>query len=140
MKKKSLFLSALLFFSILPLSLFTSCDKDTNCYLDVKVVNETFIDPVSGAQFTNVPIPGAAVIVSQDGGNVYAEGISDESGEFSTHFVAPAIIKIKAILQLYNDQGLPVAQRRGETSVRLVEGETISAKITVPIQAYYDKK
>lgn len=128
MKKKSLILSALLFFSILPISLFTSCDKDTNCYLDVTVIDEA----------TRVPVSAVAVEVMQDGGNVHAWGITDGGGKYSTHFGAPAIVKIKATLQLYNEAGQKVGQRRGETSVRLVEGETISANITLVTKPYYD--
>ncbi|MGX8712971.1 MAG: carboxypeptidase-like regulatory domain-containing protein [bacterium] len=140
MKKKNLFLSALLFFSILPISLFTSCDKDTNSYLEVTVVDETYVDPISGIEIANMPIPGAAVTVYQDGGHVYAAGITDGSGSYSTHFVAPAIVKIKAVIQLYTqgENPQPNGQRRGETSVRLVEGETVSAKVTVPFQVFYD--
>ena len=128
MKKKNLLLSVLLFFSILPISLFTSCDKDTNCYLDVTVIDET----------TKQPISMATVEVLQDNGTVHAMGITDGSGSYSTHFVAPAIVKIKAVLQLYNEQGQKIGQRRGETSVRLIEGETISAKITMTSQVYFD--
>ena len=137
MKKKNLFLSAMLFFSILPLTLFTSCDKDTNCYLDVKVVDETSVNPISGEVISGIPIPGAEIEVYQDGGSVHAKGITNGDGVYSTYFNAPAIVKIKAALQLYDGAGNPAGQRRGETSVRLIQGETVTGKITLGSQVYY---
>lgn len=132
MKKKNLILSALLFFSVLPMTLFTGCDKDTNCYLDVKVIDEA----------TRGPVSGAIINVWQDGGTVQAAGITDGSGEYSTHFSAPAIVKIKATLQVYDltdpAHPIPLGERRGETSVRLKEGETVHGNITLPAQVYYN--
>ncbi|MBO4587036.1 MAG: hypothetical protein J5677_04385 [Bacteroidales bacterium] len=136
MKKKNLFLSALLFFSILPLTLFTSCDKDTNCYLDIKVVDETSVNPISGETIGGAPIPGVQIEIYQDGGRVHANGVTDGDGVYSTYFNAPAIVKIKATLQLYDAGGNPAGQRRGETSVRLIQGETLTAKITLGSQIF----
>ena len=137
MKKKNLLFSVVLFFSILPMALFTSCDKDTNCYLDVKVVDEGTINPISGEMIPGHGIAGAEVEVYQDGGTVYAKGITGSNGVYSTYFNAPAIVKIKARLQLYNDAGQAAGERRGETSVRLQEGETLTAQITLSSQVYY---
>ena len=137
MKKKNLIFSAMLFFSILPMTLFTSCDKDTNCYLDVKVLDESTINPISGQIISGVPIPGAVVEVYQDGGTVHANGITDGSGAYSTYFNAPAIVKIKAKLQLYDAAGNAAGERRGETAVRLLQGETVSASVTLGSQVYY---
>ncbi|MBR1550257.1 MAG: carboxypeptidase regulatory-like domain-containing protein [Bacteroidales bacterium] len=137
MKKKNLLFSVALFFSILPMALFTSCDKDTNCYLDVKVVDEGIINPISGELTTGAPIGGAVVEIYQDGGTVYAKGVTGRDGVFSTYFNAPAIVKIKATLQLFNEAGAAAGERRGETSVRLQEGETTDATITLSSQVYY---
>lgn len=137
MKKKNLFLYVMLFFSILPITLFAGCDKDTNCYLDVKVVDETVIDPISGAVISGVPIPGAVVEIYQDGGNVHATGITNGSGVYSTYFDAPAIVKVRVKLQLYNAAGQAAGERRGETAVRLVQGETLTAKVILGSQVYY---
>lgn len=137
MKKKNLFLSVMLFFSILPITFFAGCDKDTNCYLDVKVVDETYVDPISGTVISGIPIPGAIVEIYQDGGNVHATGMTNGSGVFSTYFGAPAIVKVKARLQLYNEVGQAAGERRGETAVRLVQGETLTAKIILGNQVYY---
>ncbi len=136
MKKKNLLLSAMLFFSTLSISLFASCDKDTNCYLDVKVVEESVVDPISGTAISGVTVPGATVEVYQDGGNVHANGITNGSGIYSTYFDAPAIVKIKAKEQVYNATGQAIGERRGETAVRLKQGETVSALITLGSQLY----
>ena len=125
MKKKNLLLSAMLFFSTLSISLFASCDKDTNCYLDVKVVEESVVDPISGTAISGVTVPGATVEVYQDGGIVHANGITNGSGIYSTYFDAPAIVKIKARI----DTGLSILH--GESSVRLIQGETVPAVINL---------
>jgi hypothetical protein len=125
MKKKNLILSVMLFFSILPMALFTGCDKDTNCYLEVKVLNESTVDPNSGLIIPGNPMPGTEVEVFQDGGTVYAKGITDGDGIYKTHFSAPAIVKIKARI----DTGLSILH--GESSVRLIQGETVPAVINL---------
>ena len=121
MKKKILSFFALLAFSILPMTLFTACDKDTNCYLDVYVVDEA----------TNEPISGAVIKISQDnGGNVRDNGVTDKDGHYKTKFSAPAIINIEATLNV------PGGERRGSTTIRLLEGETINTKIALTSQIY----
>ena len=125
MKKKNLIFSAMLFFSILPMALFAGCDKDTNCYLDVKVLGESTINPISGALIVGSPVGGAEVEVYQDGGTVSAKGITGSDGIYSTHFNAPAIVKIKA----KKDDGVSLFQ--GSTSVRLIQGETITAVVNL---------
>lgn len=126
MKKKILLASALLFFSILPLAFFTSCDKDTNCYLEVLVIDDT----------SKLPIPLANVDITQSGGGtVQAHGITDGDGLFKTSFKAPAIVKVKASLPIPVSQG--GGERRGETQVRLLEGETLTAKISLTNQVYF---
>ena len=125
MKKKNLILSVMLFFSILPMTLFTGCDKDTNCYLEVKVLGESSVDPNSGAIIPGAPVAGAEIEIYQDGGTVNAKGVSDGSGVFSTYFNAPAIVKIKTRF----DTGTSIL--RGESSVRLKQGETVTATINL---------
>ncbi|MBR1766291.1 MAG: carboxypeptidase regulatory-like domain-containing protein [Bacteroidales bacterium] len=132
MKKKNLLLSVALFFSILPLALFSGCDKDTNCYLDVEVVGEATVNPNSGTVVSGAPVEGAVVEIYQDGGSVYNSGITGGDGVYSTYFTAPAIVKIKAAYPLPTG-----GQLRGETSVRLREGETLSARITLSSQVYF---
>lgn len=125
MKKKNLIISAMLFFSTLPMALFSSCDKDTNCYLEVKTVSASITNPISGEIVSGLPIAGAEVEVYQDGGIVYAKGFADKNGVYSTYFDAPAIVKIKAKF----DDG--TALLRGENTVRLKEGETITATVVL---------
>lgn len=122
MNKKATFLSALLFISMLSLSLFTSCDKDTNCYLDVLVVDEA----------TRTPISGVNIVINQTGGSVYDEGITGENGIYSTHFSAPAVLYINASLPMPNE-----GERRGNGAVRLVEGEVKTVTIPMPADIYY---
>ena len=122
MNKKITLLSALLFISMLSLSLFTSCDKDTNCYLDVLMVDEA----------TRTPIPGAKIVINQTGGSVYDEGVTGENGVYSTHFNAPAVLYVNATLDMGNS-----GERRGNGAVRLVEGEVKTVTIPMPADIYY---
>ena len=122
MNKKITLLSALLFISMLSLSLFTSCDKDTNCYLDVLVVDEA----------TRAPIPGAKIVINQTGGSVYDEGVTGENGVYSTHVSAPAVLYVNATLDMGNG-----GERRGNGAVRLVEGEVKTVTIPMPADIYY---
>lgn len=126
MKKKNLIFSALLFFSILPMALFAGCDKDTNCYLEVKVLSESSVDPISGALIPGSPVANAEVQVYQkQGGTVQDRGITGSDGVYSTYFKAPAIVNIKANITL------PNGVFKGETAVRLIQGETISATVNL---------
>lgn len=122
MNKKIAFLSVILFISMLSASLFTACDKDTNCYLDVAVIDEA----------TRAPISGAKIVISQNGGSVYDEGVTGEDGIYSTHFSAPAVLYINATLDMGND-----GERRGNGAVRLIEGEVKTVTIAMPADIYY---
>ncbi len=121
MNKKRNLIPVLLFLSLLSMPIFSSCDKDTNCYLNVFVRDEA----------THAPIQNANITVYQNGGSLYAEGVTGSDGIYSTHFVAPAILNIKAELPL------EVGMRRGETSIRLKEGETITATVTMTEEVFY---
>ena len=77
MKKKFHILPLLLFFSILPLAFFTSCDKDTNCYVDVLVVDEA----------TRVPVSGVEVMLYQNNGSP-----NDRKGTVSKQVAAPRFL------------------------------------------------
>ena len=118
MKKKIHSLSLLLFFSLLPLAFFTSCDSDTNCYLDVQVVDEV----------TKAPVPSAIVELYQNNCDPsdynYRKGTTGADGIYSTYFEAPGIYSIKATL--------PIAEggrREGSGTVRTLEGETKTVTI-----------
>ena len=127
MKKKIFMTSAMLFFSILPLAFFTSCDKDTNSYLEVLVIDDT----------TKDPIPGANVDITQpNGGTIQVHGMTDDKGLFKATFKSPAIVKVEASLPIPTSQG--GGKRRGNTQVRLLEGETLTATISLTDQPYFD--
>lgn len=122
MRKKIKLITVLLVFSLLPLTLFTACDKDTNCYLDVSVIDMT----------TKKPIKDVQIDVKQDGGMVKAHGKTDKTGHYTTQFSAPAIVLIKADLSVANN-----GHRRAEMSVRLQDGETVEAEILLPQTVTY---
>lgn len=122
MNKKVTLLSLLLFISLLSCSLFTACDKDTNCYLDVLVVDET----------SRAPIAGAKITISQNGGSVYDEGVTGSDGVYSTHFSAPAVVNINAVLDMGNS-----GERRGSNAVRLIEGEVKTVTIPMSAEIFY---
>lgn len=125
MNKKNKFLSVLLFISLLPVALFSSCDKDTHCYLNVHVLDEATREPVSGV----------TVKIYQNGNTIYSGdraviGITDELGIYKHAFDAPAILKIDATLDVQ------FGERRGTTDVRLEEGKTKDATITLSTQVF----
>ena len=125
MKKKFNISALILFFSLLPTAIFISCDKDTNCYLDVLVLEEGERTPVSGAK----------IIIDQESGSVYAEGVTEGNGKFSTYFTAPAILNVTAEMLVDAENN---GYRRGSTTVRTVEGETRTATVTLPKQILYN--
>lgn len=126
MKKKIHIFSVLLFISLLPLSLFTSCDKDTTSYVDVLVVDEG----------NRAPVPGVKVQLYQHNCDAsdynYAEGITNAEGIFSSQYNAPGIINIRVTLDVENN-----GWRTGKGSVRLIEGETKTAQITLGSEIFY---
>lgn len=122
MNKKVTLFSVLLFFSMLSCGLLSSCDKDTNCYLDVLVVDET----------SRAPIANAKITISQNGGSLYDEGVTGADGIYQTHFSAPAIVNINAVLDMGN-----TGERRGSNAVRLVEGEVKTVTIPMPAEIFY---
>ncbi len=125
MNKKNKILSVLLFISLLPVALFSSCDKDTHCYLNVHVLDEATREPVSGV----------TVKIYQNGNTIYSGdraiiGITDEQGIYKHAFDAPAILKINATLDVQ------FGERRGTSDVRLEEGKTKDATITLSTQVF----
>lgn len=123
MKKKINILAALLCFSLLPTAFFASCDKDTNSYVDVLVLDEADRSPISDAQ----------VIFHQGtGGEITDTGMTDANGIYSTFFYNPAILSIKVSKSVANG-----GTRRGEGTVRLREGEKVTAQITLASEIFY---
>lgn len=121
MKKTRLLLGGILLISLLSVVVFSACDKDTWCYLEVSVVD----------QKTNLPAPDAHLLISMDG-TLADTGITDANGIYTTKFAAPAIFNVKARL-LYQDTLNPNVPyfRQGVKSVRLKEGETVQVTAVV---------
>lgn len=121
MKKKHLLIGGLLLISVLSACIFSACDKDTWCYLEVTVID----------QQTETPIPGAYVRISMDG-TVDDRGITNDNGIYSTKFAAPAIFNVQA-RTIYIDTLNPQVPyfRQGIKSVRLKEGETVQVTTVV---------
>lgn len=128
MKKRHFILCATLLISMLSVALFSACDRDTNCYLDVKIIDSN----------TKNPIPLAHVEIYQDGGTVHAYGITGNDGVYSTFFVAPAIVSIRAKLDVFNENGVRVGERRAQGSARLTEGEVKTATLSMTEQIFFE--
>ena len=126
MKKKINRLCLLLFISLLPVALFTSCDDDTNCYLDVLVIDEA----------TKAPVSGAVVELYQkncdESDYNYRKGVTGSDGIFSTYFETPGIFSIKAALNLTVG-----GQRQGTGTVRTIEGETKTTTVILTNEIHY---
>lgn len=99
---------------------FNACDKDTNCYVQVRVVdlvqNDTF------------PVNNAWVKIDSDSSMVKAEGYTNQLGLFETMFSAPAIFNV-AVKLTVADSTYPATNydvyRKGNNTVRLKEGDTV---------------
>lgn len=121
MKKTRLLLGGILLISLLSVVVFSACDKDTWCYLEVSVID----------QKTNLPAPDAHLLISMEG-TLADTGLTDANGIYTTKFAAPAIFNVKARL-LYQDTLNPNVPyfRQGVKSVRLKEGETVQVTAVV---------
>ena len=124
MNKKHILFPALLFFSLLTAPIFFSFDKDTNCYLDVLVVEEG----------TRTPVSNVKIEITQETGDIHDEGETDIKGKYSTHFPAPAILTVNArLLADVENNGY----RIGSTTVRTADGETVTAIVTLSSDIFY---
>ena len=126
MKKKIHSLFVLLFISLLTIPFFTSCDSDTNSYLEVLVLDEN----------TKKPVPGVNVELYQNNCDPsdynYQLGVTNAEGIFATYFLAPGIFSIKATLNVENG-----GQRRGTGTVRVIEGETKRTEVVLGNDIHY---
>ena len=126
MKKKIHSFSLLLFFSLLPMVLFTSCDDDTNCYLDVQVIDEVTKAPLSG-----ITVELYQINCDESDYN-YRKGITGADGIYSTFFEHPGIYSVKATLEME-----PVGYRMGTGTVRIIEGEKKSTTVVLTTDIRY---
>lgn len=126
MKKKITAFCLLLFFSLLPMGLLTSCDRDTKSYLEVKVLDE----------LTREPVKGVTVELYQNNCDPsdynYQIGSTDSEGIFHTSFIHPGIFSIRATLNLADG-----GYRRGTGTVRLIEGGTKETEVTLETQVRF---
>ena len=129
MKKKSLILVCLLLFSGLSMLTFSSCDKDTDSYLHVTVVNGNSTSPISNVSIEVYP----------EGGNIKKHtGKTDVNGEYMTSFKAPSIVTINAkyiVEDLCTEN--QTAYRKTTSSARLKEGEIVELIINMPTKIEY---
>ncbi len=127
MKKKTLGLAVVLFFSLLSVTLFLCCDKDTNCYLEVQVYQGNTENTVSNAQVQ------VYQMVCDSSDHTYREGETDDNGVFKVTYTAPAILKVK-VTRFYDT--LRPDHCKGYDTVlvntKIVEGETKVAAARMP--------
>ena len=125
MKKKILALACLILIGGLSAFFFGACDKDTNCYVEVTVIDE----------ITKLPVKGANVKIDIDNSYVSAEGITDAAGKFKTQFSAPAIFNVAVTYETgYDDTYTPdvfYCYRKGNNTIRLKEGEIVYCTVTL---------
>ncbi|MBQ9587378.1 MAG: hypothetical protein IJR26_05945 [Bacteroidales bacterium] len=134
MKKKILALACLLLMGGLSVFFFAACDKDTNSYVEITVVDE----------LTGRPIPRVFVKIDSNESDygdtttssaVNATGFTDITGTFKAQFSAPAIFNVYAVYEadtMYNEQYDRVnfyCYRDGKGTIRLREGETVKNTI-----------
>lgn len=121
MKKKSLKIVCALFISLLATTFFYSCDKDTDCYVKV-----TTIDAQSGK-----PLSGTYVFLVQKD-NIYAEARTDSKGVCTLTLNAPALMNVVAKYEYTeSQQNNKFFYYKGETAVRLADGETKEVTIQI---------
>lgn len=122
MKKKTLNLAVVLFFSLLSATLFLYCDKDTNCYLEVQVYQGNTENSVSNAQVQ------VYQMVCDSSDHTYRAGVTDENGIFKVTYAAPAILKVKVTRFLDTIRpDFHVGYDTVRINTKLVEGETTTA-------------
>ena len=125
MKKKILALACLILIGGFSVFFFGACDKDTNCYVEITVLNE----------LTKQPRPGVFIKIDIDSSYVNAQGYTDNAGRYETVFSAPAIFNVAATYETGYDSIYTkdrfYCYRKGNNTIRLKEGETVSATINL---------
>ena len=123
MKKKILSFTLLILMGGLSAFFFGACDKDTNCYVEITVIDE----------ITNLPVKGANVKIDIDNSYVNAEGVTNAAGRFDAVFSAPAIFNVAVKYETgYDDTYTPdvfYCYRKGNNTIRLKEGVTVKSTV-----------
>lgn len=145
MKKKCLFILSLVLLSGLT-TLFSGCDKDTNSYVDVYVVDEA----------TKRPLQHAYVKIDIENSYVNDEGYTLGDGHYLTQFRDPAIFNVYVEYEdydcygvHYDETGMPSfdydptiykCYRTGSNTVRLKEGETVEVTVNVSAEVFRERR
>lgn len=133
MKKKGLSAIGILLISVLSTIAFSSCHKDTWCYLDVTVVDSKNNNAPAGGAWVKVQYvkkndadPQNAVV-----GTISDTGQCNANGIYKTKFAAPAIFTIVARIDEPDTLNNKKYYREGEKSIRLKEGEVVSETVKI---------
>ena len=136
MKKKILTFASLLLIGGLSVFFFAACDKDTNSYAEITVVDQNDGKPVYNA-FVKIDSNESDYGDTTTSSAVNASGFTDATGVFRATFSAPAIFNVYVVYEndtMYNEQYDAVnfyCYRDGKGTIRLREGETVKNTITL---------
>ena len=132
MKKKILTLVCLALIGGLSIFSISACDKDTNCYVRITVVDEV----------THAPMKGVFVKIDIDSSYINAQGYTDAAGHFDATFTAPAIFNVAAKYETGYDsiytRELFFCYRKGNNTIRLKEGDTVFSTVNLETEIYRD--
>jgi len=134
MKKKILTIVCIALIGGLSIFSIAACDKDTNCYVQVTVVDEV----------THAPMKGVFVKIDIDNSYVNAEGYTDAAGRFDAVFTAPALFDVVATYETGYDSvytpDLFYCYRKGKNTIRLKEGDTVFSTVNLESEIYREYK
>ena len=125
MKKKIFALVCLALIGGFSIFSIASCDKDTDCYVQITVVDEV----------THAPIKGVFVKIDIDDSYINAQGYTNAMGRFDTVFSAEAIFNVAAIYEtgydsIYKRENF-FCYRKGNNTIRLKEGDTVYSTVNL---------
>ena len=133
MKKKCLLPIGILLISLLSTLAFSSCHKDTWCYLDVTVIDSKHNNAPAGGAWVKVQYvkkndddPMNPIV-----GTIYDTGQCNANGIYKTKFYAPAIFTVQARIKEPDTLNNKEYYREGEKSIRLKEGEVVSTTVKI---------
>lgn len=130
MKKKNFFTVLTLLVSVLGIATLASCDKDTLCYVKVKVVDEAN---------NNLPVKGAYVKIDNNGSSIYKEGYTNDNGIYQTDFAAPAIFDVNVVDSAVWDTNYNkfMGYRTGNATFKLKTAETVEVTVVLDDKVNY---
>ena len=133
MKKKCLPLIGILLISALSAIAFSACDKDTFCYLDVTVVDSKYDNAPAGGAWVKVQYvkKNESDPMNNVVGTISDTGQCNANGIYKTKFATPAIFTITARVDEPDTLNHKFYYREGEKSIRLKEGEVVTATVKI---------